>query len=80
MIHFAYPQYNEHGTPTGQTVQVDLFFCEYPTFAKFIAFYAGENKTKYKSAHRNELLKSIAKIVTFKNIFVDKNTYEVLRW
>ena len=78
MIHFAYPQYDKIGNKTGETVQIDLFFSLFPEFCKFFTFTLPPNKTKYKSAHRNELLRAIATVLTKRVLTEDKNGIELI--
>ena len=78
MIHFGFPQYNEFNEKTDKFVQVDILLTEYPIFCKFYMYSPTEIESKYKGAHRNELLRAIAKTLTFKPITNLNN--EILTW
>lgn len=78
MIHIGFPQYNEFNEKTDKFVQVDILLTEHPIFCKFYMYSPTEIESKYKGAHRNELLRAIAKTLTFKPIIVLNN--EILKW
>lgn len=63
MLQFSYPV-----KQTGQNVQIDLLFTEHPTFTKWYMFSPIPEKTKYKAAHRNELLRAIPKTLTLNQL------------
>lgn len=75
MIHVAFPQVGNEK----DTVQVDLLLTEYPEFAKFFMFSPTPEESKYKGAHRNELLHAICTATTFKPIETDENG-KVVKW
>lgn len=68
MIHFAFPQYDESYNKNGKNVQVDILFSKFPEFCKWYMYSPTEIESKYKGAHRNELLRSIAYIISYKII------------
>lgn len=78
MIHFGFPQYDEKNKPTNKFVQVDILLTEYPIFCKFYMYSPTEIQSKYKGAHRNELLRAIAKTLTY--IPLKKINEEVVVW
>lgn len=63
MLQFAFPV-----KQTGQFVQIDLLLTAKPTFTKWYMFSPEPSKTKYKAAHRNELLRAIPKTLTLNQI------------
>ena len=74
MIHIAYPQ---HGNK--KKVQIDVLLTEYPDFTKFFMFSPTPQESKYKGAHRNEVLHAIAKVSSIKPLMVDKDG-NILKW
>lgn len=69
MIHVAFPQVGNEK----QLVQVDLLLTEYPEFCKFFMYSPTPEESKYKGAHRNILLNSICKLISYKPIKKDKS-------
>ena len=69
MLHVAYPQ---KGNAT-KLVQIDLLITNAPEFTKFFMFSPTEDESKYKGAHRNALLRSILKTISFKPTQFDVN-------
>ena len=63
MIQFSYPV-----KQTNAFVQIDLVLTEHPTFTKWFTMSPQINKSKYKAAHRNELLRAISQTMTLKQI------------
>ena len=61
MIHIAYPQ-----AGSDKKVQIDLLITKYPEFTKFFMFSPTPQESKYKGAHRNEVLHAIAKVTSYK--------------
>lgn len=74
MLHVAFPQKGND-----KKVQIDLLFTKYPEFTKFFMFSPTPQESKYKGAHRNEILHSIAKVISFKPLIFNENK-EVVRW
>lgn len=69
MLHVAFPQVGNQN----KLVQVDLLLTNYPEFTKFFMFSPTPEESKYKGAHRNELLNAICKVISFKPILEDEN-------
>lgn len=78
MIHFSFPQYNKNNKQIDKNVQVDILLTKYPTFCKFYMYSPTELESKYKGAHRNELLRAICYTMTYKPLYKENN--EVLKW
>lgn len=72
MIHFGFPQYDKFGKQTNKLVQVDILLTNYPKFCKFYMYSPLEIESNYKGAHRNELLRAIAYVLSYEAIQVDK--------
>ena len=79
MIHFGFPQYDKHGNLVGKTVQVDILFTATPEFCKFYMYSPSEKESSFKGAHRNDLLRAIAKVISFQPIKIDDNG-NLLTW
>ena len=79
MIHFGFPQYNTKNQKTDSIVQVDILLTEYPDFTKFYMYSPTELESKYKGAHRNSLLCSIAYITSFEPILYN-NDGKLVTW
>ena len=79
MIHFGFPQYDKHGNLIGKTVQVDILFTVTPEFCKFYMYSPSEKESSFKGAHRNDLLRAIAKVISFQPIKIDNNG-NLLTW
>lgn len=79
MIHFGFPQYDKHGNLVGKTVQVDILFTVTPEFCKFYMYSPSEKESSFKGAHRNDLLRAIAKVISFQPIKIDNNG-NLLTW
>lgn len=79
MIHFGFPQYDKHGNLIGKTVQVDILFTVTPEFCKFYMYSPSEKESSFKGAHRNDLLRAIAKVISFQPIKIDDNG-NLLTW
>lgn len=73
MIHFGFPQYDKKGNLIGKTVQVDILFTVTPDFCKFYMYSPSQNESSYKGAHRNDLLRAVAKVISFQPIKTDEN-------
>lgn len=71
MVHFGFPQYQPNGEKNGKTVQVDILFTHNPEFCKFYMYSPAESESAYKGAHRNDILRSIAKIMSYSIIQED---------
>ena len=67
MLHVAFPQ-----KKSNKFVQIDLLLTKYPDFTKFFMFSPSLKESKYKGAHRNELLHSIARIISERPINEDE--------
>ena len=78
MIHFGFPQYDEKNQPTNKFVQVDILLTPFPEFCKFYMYSPAEHESKYKGAHRNELLRAICYVETFKELLRENG--ELLKW
>ena len=72
MVHFGFPQYDENGNSIGKTVQVDILFTVTPDFCKFYMYSPSQSESSYKGAHRNDLLRAIAKVISFQPIKIDE--------
>ena len=72
MIHFGFPQYDENGNSIGKTVQVDILFTVTPDFCKFYMYSPSQSESSYKGAHRNDLLRAVAKTISFQPIKIDE--------
>lgn len=79
MIHFGFPQYDKHGNLIGKTVQVDILFTVTPEFCKFYMYSPSEKESSFKGAHRNDLLRAIAKVISFQPTKIDDNG-NLLTW
>ena len=79
MIHFGFPQYDKHGNLVGKTVQVDILFTVTPEFCKFYMYSPSEKESSFKGAHRNDLLRAIAKVISFQPTKIDDNG-NLLTW
>lgn len=75
MLHVAYPQ-QKNGK---KFVQIDLLLTKYPDFTKFFMFSPSNTESKYKGAHRNELLHAIARVISERPIKENKNE-ELVKW
>jgi len=73
IIHISFPQIGN----LDELVQIDLLFTLYPDFTKFYMFSPTPEESKYKGAHRNELLRAIAKIISYKILKIDSNDIPV---
>lgn len=73
MLQFSYPV-----KETNQFVQIDLLFTKYPVFTKWYMFSPDQNQTKYKAAHRNELLRAIPKTITLNQLQYKDG--ELVKW
>ncbi len=71
MIHFGFPQYDINGNLNGKTVQVDVLFTVTPEFCKFYMYSPSEKESSFKGAHRNDLLRAIAKTISFQPLKED---------
>ena len=74
MLHVAYPQKGNN-----KKVQIDLLLTKYPEFTKFFMYSPSPEESKYKGAHRNELLHAIAKVISFKEVLRNDNG-ELVKW
>ena len=79
MVHFDFPQYDKDGNLIGKTVQVDVLFTLTPDFCKFYMYSPSQNESSYKGAHRNDLLRAIAKVISFQVLKQDDND-NLLTW
>ena len=70
MVHIAFPQV---GNENNELVQIDVLFTYYPEFTKFYMHSPFAGESKYKGAHRNEILRAIAKCISYE---VLKDDYE----
>lgn len=75
MLHIAYPQSGN----SDKKVQIDLLITKYPDFTKFFMFSPTPQESKYKGAHRNEVLHAIAKVTSYKPLELDKEK-NVVKW
>lgn len=75
MLHVSYPQKGFKN----KNVQIDVLFTKTPEFTKFFMFSPSYKDSKYKGAHRNELLHAIAKVISFTAIYEDRSG-QVLKW
>ena len=73
VVHFGFPQYDKKGNLIGKTVQVDILFTVTPDFCKFYMYSPSQNESSYKGAHRNDLLRAVAKVISFQPIKTDEN-------
>ena len=78
MIHFGFNQYDENNNITNKLVQVDILLTDYPDFCKFYMYSPTELESKYKGAHRNELLRAIAYVESYKVISKNANGEPVI--
>ncbi len=78
MIHFGFNQYDENNNVTDKLVQVDILLTDYPDFCKFYMYSPTELESKYKGAHRNELLRAIAYITSYNILAKDANDEPVI--
>ena len=78
MIHFSFPQYNPQNEQLDKNVQIDILLTKNPEFCKFYMYSPTELESKYKGAHRNELLRAICYTLTYKPLYEENN--EVLKW
>jgi hypothetical protein len=78
MIHFGFPQYNEKNEETDKIVQVDILLTPFPEFCKFYMYSPTEIQSKYKGAHRNELLRAITYVTSYKPIQIIDD--EPVKW
>ena len=78
MIHFGFNQYDENNNITNKLVQVDILLTYYPDFCKFYMYSPAELESKYKGAHRNELLRAIAYVESYSIIAKDINNEPVI--
>lgn len=78
MIHISFPQYNKLGQRIGKNVQIDILLTPFKDFCRFYMYSPSEQESKYKGAHRNELLRAIIKVLTFKPLQYLNN--ELVRW
>ena len=78
MIHFGFNQYDENNNITNKLVQVDILLIYYPDFCKFYMYSPTELESKYKGAHRNELLRAIAYVESYSIIAKDINNEPVI--
>lgn len=75
MLHVAYPQKGFKN----KFVQIDVLFTDTPEFTKFFMYSPSNKESKYKGAHRNDLLHAISKISSYEPIYEDKQG-NVLKW
>jgi hypothetical protein len=75
MIHVAYPQKGYKN----KFVQIDVLFTNTPEFTKFFMFSPTNKDSKYKGAHRNDLLHAISKVISYEPIYEDKQG-NILKW
>lgn len=75
MLHVAFPQDNENK----KFVQVDLLLTKYPDFTRFFMFSPSNKESKYKGAHRNELLHAIARVISERPI-KENNNGKLVKW
>lgn len=68
MIHFGFPQYTPNNEETDKFVQVDILITKFPEFCKFYMYSPTEIESKYKGAHRNDLLRAICYVESFKEL------------
>jgi hypothetical protein len=78
MIHFGFNQYDENNNITDKLVQVDILLTYYPEFCKFYMYSPTELESKYKGAHRNELLRAIAYVESYSILAKDMNNEPVI--
>lgn len=74
MVHIAYPQTGNKS----KNVQIDVLFTEVPEYVKFYMYSPDEKSSKYKGAHRNDLLNAILKSFSYKSI--EKKGREDIKW
>lgn len=72
MIHIAYPQKGNN-----KKVQIDLLLTKHPDFAKFFMYSPTPQDSRYKGAHRNQLLHAISTIISYEPIDKDENGEDV---
>lgn len=77
MIHLGFPIYNKHGK-TNELVQVDILLTDYPEFTKFYMYSPKQLESKYKGAHRNDLLRAILNAISYEVLQVLDN--QVVSW
>ena len=68
MIQFAYPINN-----SDKLVQIDLLLTQYPVFTKWYTLAPTPNESKYKSAHKNSIIRAIIKTFTYRPLKTIKN-------
>ena len=78
MIHFGFPQYNTKHEKLDEFVQVDILLTQFPEFCRFYMYSPTELESKYKGAHRNELLRAICYVESFKELLRENG--ELLKW
>lgn len=78
MIHFAFPQFDINGNKLNKTVQVDILLTKFPEFCKFYMYSPSEFESQYKGAHRNELLRAIAYVLSYEIIAKDNNNNPII--
>lgn len=64
MIQFAYPIIGEKNS----YVQIDLLLTKYPTFTKWYMYSPSPKESKYKAAHKNDMIRAIIKTLTYKSL------------
>lgn len=77
MIHLGFPIYSLNGK-TNKLVQVDILLTDYPDFTKFYMYSPKQLESKYKGAHRNDLLRAILNTISFQALKIIDN--EVVTW
>jgi hypothetical protein len=75
MIHVAFPQVGNER----KLVQIDLLLTKFPEFTDFFMFSPSPKQSKYKGAHRNELLHAICKVISYRPIEKDMND-QIVKW
>lgn len=78
MIHLSFPQYNKDGIKTEKLVQVDILLTDYPDFCKFYMYSPALEDSKYKGAHRNDLLRAI--LYTISHEIINSKNNEPTTW
>lgn len=78
MIHFGFPQYDKNNELINKTVQVDILITVHPEFCRFYMYSPSSADSMYKGAHRNDLLRSIAKIISYQ--VLDGTYDDPLQW
>lgn len=64
MIQFAYPIIGQKDS----FVQIDLLLTKYPVFTKWYMFSPSPKESKYKAAHKNDMIRAIIKTLTYKSL------------